>query len=78
MIDSGPFFFRQERPLEEYLYEVHISNAEEGPWQRKSGFQNLEEARIEAVHLIRDTDIHAVRIIHVVEYYKKSAAAPAR
>jgi hypothetical protein len=61
----------------EHLYEVHISSVEDGPWQRSGGFDDLEQARIEAVHLIRDTDAHAVRIMHVVEYYRKSAE-PAR
>jgi hypothetical protein len=63
----------QELLLDEHLYEVHIAASEEGPWERASGFDTLEAARIEAVHLIRDTPAHAVRVMHVVDYYRKTA-----
>ena len=37
-------------------------------------FDTLEDARIEAIHLIRDTPVAAVRVMHVVDYYAKTAA----
>jgi hypothetical protein len=77
MLDSSDICVRSTL-LDEHLYEVHVTNSEAADWQRTSGFDNLEDARIEAVHLIRDTDIHSVRIMHVVEYYRKSAEQQAR
>jgi hypothetical protein len=59
--------------LDEHLYEVHVTASESGPWEHASGFDTLEAARIEAVHLIRDTPAHAVRVMHVVDYYRKTA-----
>jgi hypothetical protein len=61
-------------PIDERLFEVHIIDDEHDRWTRASGFETLEEARIEALHLIRDTDVHTVRIMHVVEYYEKEPA----
>jgi len=63
-----------EEQLDEHLYEVHIASSERGPWEHARGFDTLEAARIEAVHLIRDTPAHAVRVIHVVDYYRKEPA----
>ena len=60
--------------MEEHLYEVHTAVSEDGPWEHASGFETLEDARIEAIHLIRDTPVAAVRVIHVVDYYRKKAA----
>lgn len=58
--------------MDEYLYEVHTAASEDGPWEHASGFDTLEDARIEAIHLIRDTPAVAVRVMHVVDYYRKS------
>jgi hypothetical protein len=60
--------------LEEHLFEVHTAVSADGPWERASGFDTLEDARIEAIHLIRDTPVAAVRVMHVVDYYAKTAA----
>lgn len=54
------------------LYEVHVTDAEDRTWQYVAGFEMLEDARIEAVHRIRDTDAPRVRVIHVVDYYAKT------
>jgi hypothetical protein len=62
----------QEKMVDEHLYEVHVSASDDGPWEHASGFDSLEDARVEAVHLIRDTPAHGVRVIHVVDYYRKS------
>jgi hypothetical protein len=63
--------------VDEYLYEVHVTASEGGPWEYASGFDTLEEARIEAVHLIRDTPAYCVRVIHVVDYYRKTPVGQA-
>ncbi len=68
---------RRRRSLDEHLYEVHVTASEEGPWEHASGFDALEDARIEAIHLIRDTSAHRVRVIHVVDYYQKTPAGQA-
>ena len=60
--------------MEEHLYEVHTAASDNGPWEHARGFDSLEDARIEAVHLIRDTPAVAVRVMHVVDYYRKTAA----
>jgi hypothetical protein len=60
--------------VDEHLYEVHVTASEDGPWEHARGFDSLEEARIEAVHLIRDTPALGVRVIHVVDYYRKEPA----
>ncbi len=59
--------------MDEFLYEVHTAASEQGPWEPARGFDTLEDARIEAVHLIRDTPAVAVRVMHVVDYYRKTA-----
>jgi hypothetical protein len=68
---------REETQLDEHLYEVHTTASEEGPWEHASGFDTLEDARIEAIHLIRDTPAFCVRVIHVVDYYQKTPAGQA-
>jgi hypothetical protein len=60
--------------LDEHLFEVHTAATEDGPWEHASGFDTLEDARIEAIHLIRDTPAVAVRVMHVVDYYRKTVA----
>lgn len=64
-------------PLDDHLYEVHVIDAEAGPWRHVGNFDSLEEARIEAVHLVTDTPIHSARIMHVVEYYGRTQPAGA-
>jgi hypothetical protein len=56
------------------LYEVHVDEGDETGWRTASRFDVLEEARIEAVHLIRHTEAQRVRVIHVVEYYAKTGS----
>lgn len=56
------------------LYEVHVIDEEGQAWRATGGFESLEMARVEAVHLIRDTAAHRVRVIHIVDYYAKSEA----
>lgn len=60
--------------LTDALYEVHVIDQEGQPWRPVGGFESLEMARVEAVHLIRDTTAHRVRVIHIVDYYAKSDA----
>jgi hypothetical protein len=67
----------EEPLLDEHLYEVHTTATEDGPWEHASGFDTLEDARIEAVHLIRDTPAYCVRVIHVVDYYRKTPVGQA-
>lgn len=58
--------------LTDALYEVHVVDEEGQPWRPAGGFESLEMARVEAVHLIRDTPAHRVRVLHIVDYYAKS------
>jgi hypothetical protein len=57
------------------LYEVHTAGTDGDRWQHAGGFDSLEDARVQAVHLIRDTDAARVRVIHIVDYYAKAADA---
>ncbi|HEY8548750.1 MAG TPA: hypothetical protein VIL35_02240 [Vicinamibacterales bacterium] len=59
--------------MKDTLYEVHVEDAPDCPWREVGRFDSLEDARIEAVHLIRETSAHRVRVIHVVDYYAKPA-----
>jgi hypothetical protein len=52
------------------MYEVHVED-ESGSWTHSAQFDVLEQARIEAVHLIRHSPARRVRVVHVVEYYTK-------
>lgn len=54
------------------MYEVHVTDAEDRTWTYVAGFDMLEDARIEAIHRIRDTEAPRVRVIHVVDYYSKA------
>ena len=65
--------------MSDKLYEVHVEDEPSNPWRHAGQFDMLEEARIEAVHLIRHTPARRVRVVHVVDYYAKpEAAAQAR
>jgi hypothetical protein len=60
-------------PLDDHLYEVHVIDGDGGPWRHAGNFETLEDARVEAVHLVTETDVRSARVMHVVEYYEKSA-----
>ncbi len=53
------------------MYEVHVEDEPGDSWRYAAQFDVLEEARIEAVHLIRHSPARRVRVVHVVEYYAK-------
>lgn len=59
------------------LYEVHVEDEAGGAWTCSARFDVLEQARIEAVHLIRHSPASRVRVVHVVEYYAKPPQAGA-
>jgi hypothetical protein len=63
--------------MKDTLYEVHVEDPTTGEWRTVARVDVLEEARIEAVHRIRQDAVPRVRVIHVVDYYAKPLAPPA-
>lgn len=59
------------------LYEVHVEDDQGTGWRHAARFDVLEQARIEAVHLIRHSPARRVRVVHVVEYYARPSETPA-